>query len=452
MNETDLLNTSSIRINQFFKLMLLGFTVASAYHLTLHNIGFGWPWSTFLFIPGDRFNDWYHSVVQAASISPYFDHSTPALAAYFPVSYLLLKASGSGDSSIYTYFSISLALLIAAAGLGRSFVNPRNLDLSSSCRRDVALLVVASFVSYPVVFALDRGNLDLWVALLSVVFVVTMHTNLRLMGLFALSLAIAIKGYSAIFILLLVADRKYRSAILCLTLAILMSLLTLFFMWDGFAKNLSGFKHNLDLYYQYYVLGPGSLFASSDPYNAIRLIYFWIYDQWHQSTFFGVQLASPEVANQSILKIYSLFSSSFAVIAGFFVVFVRAARWKKVTAICLIAILFPNVANDYKLCNLLPGLYLLLFETRQTRPEKVSFVLFCLLMIPKSYLFIQGKPISMLLNPVLLFALAYQVMGDRQSWQRAIRLQKLRILWQIELWKRKANLGRGSARISQHIS
>ena len=314
------------------------------------------------------------------------------------------------------------------------------------------MLVVASLISYPVLFALDRGNIDLWVALLAVVCVVTLRTNFQLMGLFALSLAIALKGYSAIFLLLLIGDRKYGSAIFCLCLAILMSGLTLLFMWDGFEKNLSGFQHNLDLYYQYYVLGPWSMFASSDPYNAIRLIYIWTYNKWHHSTFLGVQLPSPEVANQSILKIYSLFSSSFALIAGLFVMFVRSARWKKVTAICLIAILFPNVANDYKLCNLLPGLYLLLFETRQTKSERISFILFCLLMVPKSYLFIQGKPISMLLNPVLLVALAYQVMGDSQSWQRAIRLQKLRVLWQIGLWKRKTNLGRGSARISQQIS
>ena len=197
-------------------------------------------------------------------------------------------------------------------------------------------------------------------------------------------------------------------------------------MWYGFDQNLNGFINNLNSYYRDYVVGGASLFASSDPYNAVRLIIIGIIKIWRKLILPNNVPLSLEAVSESILKIYSLLSLSFAAIATFFVLAIHAKRWKKVTVICLIALIFPNVANDYKLCFLFPGLYLLLTENKFSRSEKNSFALLCILMIPKSYIFIQGKPISMLINPMLLIALAYQVMGDRQSWLKGIQLLKSR--------------------------
>jgi len=225
---------------------------------------------------------------------------------------------------------------------------------------------------------------------------------------------------------LLVSDRQYFRMLFCSLLALLMSVITLYFMWDGFNRNLSGFLNNLNLYYRVYVIGGASLFASSDPYNASRLLFFELAGIWQRYISPSYVPLSLEATSTSILKIYSLLSASFVAITALFVLAIPAARWKKVTAICLIALMFPNVSNDYKLCFLFPGLYLFLMESEISRSNKVSFALFCLLMIPKSYFFIHGKPISMLINPLLLIALAYQVMGDRQSWRQGIRLLKSR--------------------------
>ena len=423
----NLFQTPSKNIKLFFVIMFVGFSFACCYHSILDLFGMPWPWNTFLFNPEDRFNDWYNSVAQAASINPYYS-SNHALAAYFPVTYILLKVAVgySSVTSISIYFAISIGLLVLSALLLRTQFLLNSFDYSVQSIKDSVLLVFSCLISYPVLFALDRGNIDIWIALLCVLFIVTQSTRLEVVGLICLSLAISMKGYPASFLLLLVLDRKYRSLIFCIFSVIMMTGLTLYFMWYGFDQNLNGFINNLNSYYRDYVVGGASLFASSDPYNAVRLIIIGIIKIWRKLILPNNVPLSLEAVSESILKIYSLLSLSFAAIATFFVLAIHAKRWKKVTVICLIALIFPNVANDYKLCFLFPGLYLLLTENKFSRSEKNSFALLCILMIPKSYIFIQGKPISMLINPMLLIALAYQVMGDRQSWLKGIQLLKSR--------------------------
>ena len=130
-----------------------------------------------------------------------------------------------------------------------------------------------------------------------------------------------------------------------------------------------------------------------------------------------------------MLAIYTPLCGLFALVSAAFVLAVPAAAWRRVTAICLVVILFPNVANDYKLCCLLPGLFLLLMSARYSRRDLISLSLFCLLMVPKSYYFFKGHSIAMFINPVLLISLAWQVMADRDAWRRGRRLLPFRALW-----------------------
>ncbi len=435
INCNNRIQNTSKRIQLFFYFMLAGFFLACLYHGTLDWMGYSWPWNTFLFDPSDRYNDWYNSVSQAASANPYYS-SNHALAAYFPVSYVLLKvAVGYGPvTSISIYFFISITLLILASCIARIQIWCCG-DSAFQYIKDALLLVAASLISYPVIFALDRGNIDIWIGLLGTIFVVTQRTRFAMVGLLFLSLAISLKGYPAVLLLLLVSERQYMRMIFCSLLALLISLITLYFLWDGFDINLSGFFSNLNAYYRVYVVGGSSLFASSDPYNATRLIFYGLANLWQKFISPNYVNLPIEVVSVSILRIYSLLSLSFAIITAFFVLAIPEVRWKKVTALCLIALIFPNVSNDYKLCFLFPGLYLFLIESENSTSEKVTFALFCLLMVPKSYLFIAGKPISMIINPLLITGLAYKVMEGGQNWKQAIQMVKCRLLFLVSAGK-----------------
>lgn len=435
MNCNNRIQNTSKRIKLFFYYMLVGFFLACLYHGVLDWMGYSWPWNSFLFNPTDRYNDWYNSVAQAASVNPYYS-SNHALATYFPVSYVLLKiAVGYGPvTSISIYFLISIILLILVACIARILIW-HNGDSAFQYTKDALFLVLATLISYPALFALDRGNIDIWIGLLGAIFVLTQRTKFWIVGLLFLSLAISLKGYPAVLLLLLVSERQYMRMIFCSLLAFLISLITLYFLWDGFDLNLTGFLSNLNSYYRMYVLGKSSLFASSDPYNMTRAIFFGLANLWQKFISPNYVLLPMEVYSASILKVYSLLSLSFATIAAFFVLAIPEVRWKKVTALCLIALLFPNVSNDYKLCFLFPGLYLFLIESENSTSEKVTFALFCLLMVPKSYLFIAGKPISMIINPLLITGLAYKVMEGGQNWKQAIQMVKCRLLFNVSTRK-----------------
>jgi hypothetical protein len=404
------------RIRRFSFFVLLGLGIAVAYHAAMKSAGLQWPWTSFLFSQGDRYNDWHNSVAQAASGDPYFFRGTPALAAYFPGAYLIfgLAANLGRGASTLLYVCISEILLFAAVASMYAANWAWGGEPARRGRFELPLLLVLALqCSYPLMFAMDRGNIDLWIACGCTIFVATQTSRCRYLGLTLLAFCIAAKGYPAAFLLLPAARRDWTGLVFCAAVALCLSLAGLLAFRGGFSHNLAGLQVNLNLFYQRYILGEGSLFASSDPYNAIRLQLSGL-----------ASVPRPEVprlewVSTDVLTVYSPFIFLYALLSAWFVLAVPVPAWRSVTAVCLVAILFPNVATDYKLCCLFPGLLLLLMSDSYSRREFIALGLFSLLMIPKSYYFFNGHPISMYINPALLIALAWQVLGDRTAWAGA---------------------------------
>jgi len=391
----------STNIHWALKLIFSGLVVAVILHSVYSFFGAGYPWNTFLFDPNDRFNDWFNSVDQATSNNPY--HATgPALATYFPASYVLFKI-GFGLHGVFgklIYLCVTAILFAGAfATINQSLFKNCSLPLY-----DKFALLILSIFSYPVLFSIDRGNIDLWISLLCAIFIFSNALKFEIVGVIALSLAISFKGYPAAFLLLLLSERKYLAFLTSVILAILLTLIPMVFMWDGFDSNLDGFIKNLHMYKEIYVIGHGSLFASSDPYNALRLLFF---------SLFGIE----KEVSESVYHFYKYFSAIFAIVISVYVLFVQKTKWKKIIAVSILAILFPYVANDYKLCMLLPGFYMLIFENLEIKKNKYIFLSICLLLIPKSFFFIHGKSVSMVINPIILSWLVFLVVHDSESWR-----------------------------------
>ena len=197
-------------------------------------------------------------------------------------------------------------------------------------------------------------------------------------------------------------------------------------MKGGVVHNVHGWLANLGDFRRFYVLGARSLFATSDPYNGIRSLVWIVPDAWKVFVPAGASMPSVQELSAPVLRAYSVSSLAFALCGAMFVLAAPARHWQRVMAICLVALLFPNVANDYKLCILLPGVLALVLEQDQSRRGWIALLLTCLLMIPKSYFFFIGGRIGVtnLINPVLLIALAACVMVDRDAWRGvAIKLR-----------------------------
>jgi hypothetical protein len=356
--------------------------------------GKGFPWTTFLFIPADRFADWNNSVVAASTLRPYLVE-TKAVSAYFPFTYevfsLIHNLFPTGSIPIYIFISI----LLLSLGIG-------SIAWQEKINKFYLLTLIPSCVIlYPVLFSIDRGNIDVWISSLCIIYVALLRSRHYWIGFACLSLAISMKGYPLAFLVLAVPERRFKAIFLSLIASLLLTATSLSLMTGRFLENLEGFLSCLGRYRDVYVIGPNSLFASSDPYNGIRTL----------NIFNGAQVLDIAEWSAYILKFYNPISLVFACASAFFVVLnPKLEYWKQVLVICLVTILFPNVANDYKLTMLLPGLLLLITKPDSYKKYFWMLTMLCLLMIPKSYFFYKNLGITNIINPILLLCIASMIL------------------------------------------
>jgi hypothetical protein len=403
------------RIHFFFLFITVGLSLALMYHGVARLLGYDFPYNTFLFLPGDRFNDWHNSIFATRSLNPYFSNS-PAVSTYFPFSYWLFSffTFNSRDTNTTLYLTISIALLLIAVCCSWRFLFLEKLKNVDSKNRAIAELVGIFLICYPMIFALDRGNLDIWIGSLCILYVVLFQTNYSWIGYICLCIAIMLKGYPVAFLLLSLVKKKYSQAFFCVFGSLFISVIVMLFFWGGFFVNLHGLQINLSKFYKLYVIGINSLFASSDPYNGIRTLVMIFNDD------FGIisNSVSFEDWSISLLHIYSPITFITAALATCFILFSNGEWWAKITAVSLIILLFPNVANDYKLCILFPAIITLLANNNPfKKTEIMALIIMGLLLIPKSYIFINQHGLSNLINPILLISLSCITFINPGQWR-----------------------------------
>ena len=400
----------NLRIQYFFTFVSRGLLLALIFHIGMYLIGYPFPWTTFLFMPSDRFNDWHNSVAVAATFDPYFTAGN-AVSAYFPFAYqvFLIGSGFSRGASTAIYLFVSIGLLVIAVGLSVKYMYPRRspVEVVSTFH---PTLILGCLCTYPVLFALDRGNLDIWISSLCIIYVACFNSPYRWVGMLALIFAISLKGYPLAFLGLACSKRRYREVLLCVVGSFLVTLAALAVMPGGVMHNVQGLLLGLQRYRMLYVLGDASMFASSDPYNGIRTM----------MAFMGESRNEAAQWSAGLLQVYVFVSFTFALIGGLFVALVPGPYWKRVVTVGLIAIIFPNVANDYKLTLLLPGLFaLLLAQDSENYSGRSALLLLLLLLIPKSYFYMDGIGITNILNPMLLLTLSAVIWSDGSAWIRA---------------------------------
>ncbi len=155
-------------------------------------LGLGYPYSTFLFNPEDRFADFF-KVIDAFHIADTWGEGNPYD--------LMYKFYAMPFSTLYYY---SFALLIRLVGSGILVYGLLNLVLAAwhwwYCRRNGNPngAIVLSLLSYPVLYAIDRGNFAILVYLL--VFT-ALTTSRDTVAMIMLAAATALKITPVIFII-----------------------------------------------------------------------------------------------------------------------------------------------------------------------------------------------------------------------------------------------------------
>ena len=195
-----------------------------------------------LFFSGgsDLFMDFFNSVRDAAQFSGVYTERSviyPPLAnllflifsRFLPASYTETSFEDRHSwrvipTAYLLIFLYSMALLMALYLLLRE--NTREHG------RRVTLFPMAAVFSLPVLYAVERGNVILLSAILTLAFAATYDSEsrvLRELGLICLAAAFGLKLYPALFGWVLIADKRYREAARCVGYGLLFLLIPSFF-------------------------------------------------------------------------------------------------------------------------------------------------------------------------------------------------------------------------------
>ena len=383
--------TRESKIRYLSTIVLIGFILSLVFHyfIRLGYYHLEYPFTSFLHHPINIFCDFY----SVFDVWARFKFNSTFNQMYFPFTYLIIDLFTKLKSP---YNAVIIHSLLFSAFFVIYAYQNLSLTIKTESFKNV---VICSFMSYPFIFTLHTGNIEAYVFVFLALFIITYHKT-RFSTLF-LAMAISMKLFPAVFLILLISDKKYKEIIYTLFGVIIFTMVPLLFFDGGFNKGignyLTNFIANLKWYSQMMVIdGVGNIFGHS-LLTVIRIIFAPI---------------MPPI--QSILKPYLLFAFiSFGVITAW-IVFKEKIFWKKVALLVLSMNLLPYVSTDYKLMHLFIPLFLFINYQERDKWDFVYTSFFSLLLIPKNYF--SPFSFSAVLNPIImLFILLLIIMSKKEG-------------------------------------
>jgi len=323
-------------------LIALAFAISVGWHYAQAQYeGKGYPESTFLFAPGDKFNDFMNAFkALQANGTPYnFYTQSGVLMPYLPLTFVALKPLAIFQIKtafmVFSLFSIIAFVSIAYFSIFKK-MNDRLIGYF--------LAIIFVVTSYPFLFQLDRGNVEMMVFILMALFLWAFQKN-KAWAIIPLAAAIAMKLYPGVFLFLFLGKKQYRSFVFGSLLAILFGFIGYLSisLWSGdtilniigqnihqmslftpmYAFSYMGFQHNHTLWG--YVIGLNGLIQK--------------------------MTGSPLIEYGIASKLYAVLAIVLFLLVALFVVFARREQWRKIVALTGCMLVLPYTSFDYTLIN-----------------------------------------------------------------------------------------------------
>lgn len=393
-------------------IVIIGFFLSVCFHYAMHfYANRPYPYSTFLSWPFDHQSDFTHVVASVQGRDPY--HFQGGIVGnYLPFTYVAAFIFGHLPRGRVLFLALFLVGLVTylyrQSGIGR--------DPQISRLARVRLLFSLSVMSYPVLFELDRANFEALTFLL--IAACAWLIGERRFGLSALplALAIAMKGYPAVFLGLYWPAWRYREAAAAAALSVAVCLACFSVLHGGLIENIHGLEAGLRRFQEDYVIGGAGGTGARLNCSLFAPLGLWKHD--------------PDFIRRA-LKVYD----GLALLGAAGVVWlisakrtaVRLAGWKLEYLLSAAALLLPFISYDYKLLVLFIPLASFLSSARRERADAFYCASFGAMLIPKDYLFIQngigvaigngvsvanGVSISSLLEPLIILVTVAVIVRD----------------------------------------
>lgn len=387
------------RVRLLVTIVLVGTVAAIAYHYMVgFYFGLGYPQSTFLYIPDDHFNDWDNPYIWAQA----YLHGEPTRLIYFPFAFMTAVAATVLPMRVGFALVIALFLVVLVLML-RSWV----VDCEEHVLTKVQYGFILVVLSYPVIFALDRTNLEmlLFVFIAAFFYFLYVRGSPWLAALF-LGAAIAFKLYPATLLLLLLAERRLRTFVWSIVFALVLTGIGVVALaalgHHGLVGILRMNQSEMGYYQRLMVISSGGLQHGHSLWGLLRMPGF---------------LRGTPVAGWQ-MSLYPYVAALIFLALAVYVLFFETERWKRVLFAMVPAVLLPFVSADYTLLQMYFPLVFFLNASRVSRWDIVYVALFGVLLVPVDYRYLSvaldGVSISVVIYPVALLALLVLAIVDRQ--------------------------------------
>ena len=186
-----------------------------------------YPNNTFLFRPRARFSDFFDVIRDAHTLTPYLEYKSAQYPLLVIIGYLF-SLIPMVPYPIYLVIICTVFLFFSLANL--SVGHP----LASATH-----IFIITFLTYPFLFAIDRGNFESLLFILLLAFAALYSKKQYLASAIVLSFAISLKVYPAILLILFIPDKKYREAALSIGATVVITMVSLLCFRGGLIPNLS---------------------------------------------------------------------------------------------------------------------------------------------------------------------------------------------------------------------
>lgn len=363
-------------------IVLVGFLIALIFHYFCANIlQLGDPFNTFLLYPKWFIADIKNITDASLYLKPF---SKPdSMVNYFPLTYFFLFPF----ALLKNYF-IEYAIFLSVFLCFFSYQNYKNFSCKGFSKLQIFQnIFILTFMTYPFLYLLERGNLDMLLIILLTFSIYAFFNKKYLKSSILLAIINSIKPFCLPFLLLFIYEKRWKELIINISITTLLVIGGFLFLHDNFLTQIAGFKTNLALYEQEFLYHPlNGTSTCSSLFQSLKLIYYHV----------GI------IATPFLVKIYgfilflgTLFTTYFA--------WKEAVFWKKIALLTLYMSVFPYIIFDYKLIFLFIPLWFFVNSEEKSRFDLIYTIFFGLLLIPKKQLiFFPINDFSTIANPVIL--------------------------------------------------
>ena len=316
--------------------MFVGTTLSVLFHLYMTlSLKRPYPYNTFLFRPENRFGDFFD--IFNAGANPY--NEIKGGRGIFPLFMLISRVFYVLDHKVLLLILFELSFLFVFSILLLGFFKNEHTDIK------VIALFVLVFCSFPVLFSLDRANIENCIFLIVFLSVVLCWKKKYLLASFLMGVAIAIKPYSIFFLPIFVIEGQIFFSLLSVALAIMFSVGALIILPQPITYEMNVLQANLARYNEYYVIRNQGLYFGTSIFGALKIFIYSIASVQH---WFGSTDQVLEF-NRSLLRPYFLATNIVLVAVVLLLTQYKTVFWKKIAILVACQTLFPYVGSTYRL-------------------------------------------------------------------------------------------------------